>query len=325
MMIFLSIIIVVILIMVLINQLGGKKTKQGNKKRKPRLSKKIRERLNKKRMKETKALIEKFSKHPKISPDVIEQCNKVLLNFEDTCNCFVDNDKEFPTCDIEKCMTAQHSSKCKDYNECKKKMIGLMSESEPNYNPDAWSNPIIEGSHNCYSYFLDDHIPATYNKCRSMCAKKNNCKSKIKECGKLKPQPGNYAGKSGMTKFKNRTYTCKAMREKVLHDSYDKKLRSSVIRPTAFNKKCPPRHYKGALVVDRNNTYHFYRQDCNGRWSHKQGTLRVENVDASGKPIYAPHLADLDYKKDKPNGINYNDFCGYFCVPKNGYLKTNAV
>ena len=75
-------------------------------------------------------------------------------------------------------------------------MIKLMSESEPNYNPDAWSNPIIEGSHNCYSYFLDDHIPATYNKCRSLCAKKNNCKSKIKECGKLKPQPGNYAGKS---------------------------------------------------------------------------------------------------------------------------------
>lgn len=320
MLIFLSIIIVVIAIMVLADQIGGKR-----KKKRGRLTKRQKEKLNAKRMNETQKLIEKFSKLPSVSKAEVETCNKILVDFEDKCNCFVNNDHEFPTCDIEKCITTQHSSKCKDYNKCKKKMVKLMSESEPNYNPEAWSNPIIEGSHNCYSYFLDDHIPATYNKCRSLCLKKNNCKSKIKECGKLKPQPGNYAGKSGMSKYKNRTYTCKAMREKVLHDSYDKKSKKSVIIPTPFNKKCPKHHYKGALVVDRNNTYHFYRQDCSGRWSHKQGTLRVENIDASEKSIWVPHLADKNYKKDKPNGINYNDFCGYFCVPKNGYLKTNAV
>ena len=34
------------------------------------------------------------------------------------------------------------------------------------------------------------------------------------------------------------------------------------------------------MVVDPGNTYHFYRQDNNVRYSHKQGTLDVENLDA---------------------------------------------
>ena len=33
-----------------------------------------------------------------------------------------------------------------------------MSNTEPNYNPDDWSDPLIEGSHNCYTYFLDDRV-----------------------------------------------------------------------------------------------------------------------------------------------------------------------
>ena len=81
-----------------------------------------------------------------------------------------------------------------------------------------------------------------------------------------------------------------------------------------------PNTYKGAMVIDTNNTYHFYRQDDNVRYSHKQGTLRVENKDASGKAIYAPHLADRDYNKSKKkDGITYDQFCSYFCIPNNNY------
>ena len=70
----------------------------------------------------------------------------------------------------------------------------------------------------------------------------------------------------------------------------------------------------------------FYRQYNNVRWSHKQGTLRVENVDAGGKPIYAPHLSDMNYNKEnKNNGINYTKFCNYMCIPNNDYLETHAL
>ena len=201
----------------------------------------------------------------------------------------------------------------------------LMSGSEPDYEPDSWSNPIIEGSHNCYTYFLNDKVPRTKNKCRELCMKKNNCKTKIKECGNLKPQPGKYAAEK--TSFKaNRKYTCEDMAQKVILDNTDFETNKAVISRTPFAQRCPDKHYKGALVVDPNNTYHFYRQDSNGQWSHKQGTLRVENKDASGKPIFAPHLSDNNYnKKKKKDGINYTDFCDYMCIPSNGHLDTHAI
>ena len=104
------------------------------------------------------------------------------------------------------------------------------------------------------------------------------------------------------------------------------KNHKSMIFPIKFNEKCPPNHYKGALVIDQNKTYHFYRQDSNGRFSHKPGTLGVENTDASGKPIHAVHLADTDYNKAKrTGGITYDKFCSYYCIPNNNYKKTKAI
>ena len=55
-----------------------------------------------------------------------------------------------------------------------------------------------------------------------------------------------------------------------------------------------------------------------------QGTLSVENKDASKKPIYVPHLSDMNYSKGRNDGINYTDFCGYMCVPQNKYIETKA-
>ena len=73
-------------------------------------------------------------------------------------------------------------------------------------------------------------------------------------------------------------------------------------------------------------TRFFKTQDSNLRFSHKQGTLEVENVDASDLPIYAPHLADKNYNKDnKEDGINYNESCGYMCIPSNKYESTSAI
>ena len=39
---------------------------------------------------------------------------------------------------------------------------------EPEYDPESWSEPSIEGSHNCYAYFLDDHIPSVKKECNDV-------------------------------------------------------------------------------------------------------------------------------------------------------------
>ena len=89
----------------------------------------------------------------------------------------------------------------------------------------------------------------------------------------------------------------------ILLDNMDKQTNQNIIHKTKFESKCPPNYYKGAIVVDPEHTYHFYRQDKNVRYSHKQGTLRVENLDASKNPIYAPHLADRNYNKKKKKWV----------------------
>ncbi len=260
-----------------------------------------------------------------ITDEQLQKCNNVLVDNNKKCNCFKDDNYEFSDKDIIGCISKNDKSECSEYNKCRIMFENLMTGSEPDYDPDSWSNPIVEGSHNCYTYFLNDKVPRTKNKCRELCMKKNKCKSKIKECGNLKPQPGKYAAEK--TTFKgNRRYTCPDMVQKVILDNTDLETKKPIISKTHFAVRCPHNHYKGALVVDPNNTYHFYRQDSNGQWSHKQGTLRVENKDASGQPIFAPHLSDNNYnKKKKKDGINYTDFCNYMCIPSNGHLDTHAI
>ena len=128
-----------------------------------------------------------------ISDEQIKKCNDILVDKNKKCNCFTDDNYEFSDKDIIGCVSKNDTSECSEYNKCRLMFENLMSGSEPDYDPDSWSNPIVEGSHNCYTYFLNDKIPRTKNKCRELCMKKNKCKTKIKECGKLKPQPGKYA------------------------------------------------------------------------------------------------------------------------------------
>ena len=39
------------------------------------------------------------------------------------------------------------------------------------------------------------------------------------------------------------------------------------ITESKYYEKCPPGSYKGSIVVDPGNTYHFYRQNKDGTWS----------------------------------------------------------
>ncbi len=205
---------------------------------------------------------------------------------------------------------------CPKHQDCMKFAQNFLNNYEIEYNPDLWNKkPNIKNSHNCYTYFLDNQINPVIQKCKKLTEG-----NKSDKCGDLKPQPGDFymLVNNGSLDKKNRKYTCKDMTNKVLQDNQS-------IKKTTFNKKCPVGSYKGALVVDPGNTYHFYRQNADGTWSHKPGVLDVTNIDASGNKIYFPHIADRNYKEGKSSGINYTDFCNYFCIPRKDRVNIYAI
>lgn len=198
---------------------------------------------------------------------------------------------------------------CEKHQDCMGFIKSFMNNYELDYEPQKWNDvPEILNSHNCYTYFLNNQVPPIANKCKKYT--ENNQKSK---CSKLKPQPGDFSEllRNGDLKKKERQYNCPAMTQKVLEDNPS-------ISVSSYTQKCPKDSYKGALVVDPNNTFHFYRQNKNGLWSHKPGVLKVIDRDASGELIYFPEYADRNYKKgDNNDGINYTNFCNHMCIPTN--------
>ena len=91
----------------------------------------------------------------------IKTCNKVLVENEKKCNCF-SNKKRPKRYNVykngEECKTVRNKPQCKEYKQCRDLFGSFMSNSEPDYRPEDWKDPLIEGSHNCYAYFLDDQI-----------------------------------------------------------------------------------------------------------------------------------------------------------------------
>lgn len=252
---------------------------------------------------------EPFSpKRKKNVQEIIRTCNDILINKETLCNCKDENN--IPSDKITSCRKNNKNKKCDNYHLCKKLIKTFMSGSEPTYDPKVWADPLVNDSHNCYAYFLDDRIPVIKKKCKQ---------TKQNDCDHLKPQPGSYSYLKGTRKKRNTKYTCSNMIKAVLDDN-------KIIKLVNFEEKCKKGYYKGYMVVDENHTYHFYRQDSNGRWSHKQGTYDIENTDASNLPIYVPHLSDKNYnKKNSPDGINYDKSCSYMCIPNNTYFKTHII
>lgn len=172
-------------------------------------------------------------------------------------------------------------------------------EDSPEIEFYKWNdNPYIRKSHNCYSYFLNKLQKGPIKSCK---------KRPINErC--LKPQPGYYAGEPTIRNRKK--YTCKNMTKRVLKDS-------KFVHLTEFDKNCPKDYYMGALVVHPGKTYHFYRRDKNGLWSHKDGSAKVSLVDADFKLIKNPKFSNQKFSDKK----YYSDFCNYFCIPNDRNKK----
>jgi hypothetical protein len=98
------------------------------------------------------------------------------------------------------------------------------------------------------------------------------------------------------------------------------KLDVPAIERSTYKARCPRGTSKIAMVVDPGDDYHFYRQDSDGWWSHKDGANKVKRYDAEGEPIWDPRTAARDYR---PRGsfLNYTDFCGYYCVPRKTHIR----
>lgn len=163
------------------------------------------------------------------------------------------------------------------------------------FEPNIWSNDNIKGSHNCYSYFLND-ISDTLAQIHKI---EDNDDRRI-----LNPQPGHYCG---MTTFVNyEETTCDLLNKRVLCDNPD-----ITVLPKGVGQDydCGENYYKGALKVRPKDMYHFYRQDEDGYWSHKDGGGEVIKL----------------YKDPKDIRDEYPEFCNYYCVPKNSYKDTNMA
>jgi hypothetical protein len=267
---------------------------------------------------------------------IYDDDDNTINNQKGRCMCIdykINNEGNFSTKHNEKMHRCKNhkdgnSDFCKYHKQCNSFLRNFLSGYEPEYSEselEKWKHPYIEGSHNCYSYFLNNPVEAIKDSCEGICLKKNKkgCPKKIDECRDFIPQPGDHylLKRDGNLNNKSRVYKCDTMEQKILSDN------SSVFK-VPFHKKCPKNYYKGSMVVDTDHTFHFYRQNKDGTWSHKPGTLPVTNKDANGDLIHIPHFAARDYSdgdNEDEDAINYNDFCGYYCIPSTEYSNKNSV
>jgi hypothetical protein len=194
-----------------------------------------------------------------------------------------------PNC---KKLPLENSSFCEDhikYCPARSPLTGY----EPEFNP-ARFNKLkgIKEAHNCFAYAFDHIQLPSIKSCT-----KDSCPIPFH-------QPGRASGYPKWSKVKGKR--CPDLISRLFGDVKGLKL-------TDFEKKCPKKMSKIALVADEDEDYHFYRQDSNGYWSHKPGATSVTHLDATNRPIYNPELASRKYPD---SGLDYDKFCAYMCVPK---------
>ena len=159
-----------------------------------------------------------------------------------------------------------------------KREYSPLSGSEHKYQPKLWNqNYGVKNSHNCYSYALGNIVKGI----------------------KSKAQPG-YS--SAFEHIELKDYNCQAFFNRLKKDSPGSYIET-------FDNKCLPGFYKIFLALDKENDYHWYRQDDNKAWSHKPGYSSVVDVDAENKKIKNPALASRDY-----GYLNYKTPCFFSCV-----------
>ena len=176
-----------------------------------------------------------------------------------------------------------------------------MSGAEPSFNPKMYDK-FAQTVHNCWAYGMGVFDPSQLTQ----------CDGKGASCHTRFHQPGGTKGLSNiLQEAKGRT--CKTVDYLMRQDVPD-------LTPATFKEKCPIGKSKIAMVVHPGEDYHFYRQDSDGWWSHKDGGNTVKRFDAEGQPIWNPQTASRDYRP-KGSFLNYNDFCGFYCAPRSHAIR----
>lgn len=172
--------------------------------------------------------------------------------------------------------------------------MNLCNKNHPIYEPEKWNKDVnIKYTHNCYAYALN----LIHKEQADICKKYLKITNK-KVCPSLLPQPGRYSGFTD--EYHKRHHTCKKLETRMIKDN-------PLIKKLKRDQECPDNFYKIALFcASDGSNYHFYRQDNNGLWSHKDGRKMATNKDYKGRLIKNPELAVK---------VNLDVFCGYYAVP----------
>jgi hypothetical protein len=249
----------------------------------------------------------------------VRQCMCIDYKVMDSTSTLMDKDIETTRCTRP---AEPNSDFCSKHKKCPNMYKKYLTGAEPVVADDNWNRKYIKGSHNCYAYFLDDNKPSLADKCQNICNKKRNgnksCPEKNDDCRPLIPQPGDFHALQSSNEIKDNETSCAGLTQKILNDNPS-------VKPAKFTERCPAKYYKGAVVVSPEKSFHFYRQNRDGRWSHKPGVLPVSHTDASDKDIWVPHFANRNYIENPLYGTTYSTFCSYYCIPNNQHINTNSA
>jgi hypothetical protein len=175
----------------------------------------------------------------------------------------------------------------------------------PVYEPEKWNtHRTIKSAHNCYAYAINDRSPTLTARCNRLLS----VPPRKATCVSLRPKPGSFANYKPPPREKR--MSCRGLKNGILADNPN-------ILPGQRTQPCPACHYKIAYAVRPNETYHFYRQDRDGLWSHKDGGHAVTRKDVSGKEI-----TDQNDPSTADRG-KYTKFCNFLCVPENRHSATH--
>lgn len=167
------------------------------------------------------------------------------------------------------------------------------------YNSSYNDNLFLRESHNCYTYFLNLKSKEAMELCKDDFKYHNMCR---------RAQPGYLSGHPKLTK---NDYKCNIIENRTMTDN------PSIYKLKSIRDSCKPSFYKGAMVVAPQRDYHYYRLNDENIWTHKPGYKPSTSLDSNNDEIIDPQLASRDYG----GTLNYKDFCGYYCVPRNQQKK----
>lgn len=181
-----------------------------------------------------------------------------------------------------------------------------ISGYEIEYDPESWNNVYvneedyitISNRTNCYAYMLNNQVDPLGNYFGCDYVGDNNID------GKMTQQPGEFysAYMNSGHNVETSTYDIESIIAAVELDFECHNLLMNTAhvfeRMDDPMSPCPVGTYKVALALNFGVDYHWYRQNPDGSWSHKQGNTDVKNWDAYGEIIMDPRTANLSPYED---------------------------